>query len=43
MATSFGVAAVFDACALLVILVTIRRPRPEPAPAPVLVAEEAAR
>jgi EmrB/QacA subfamily drug resistance transporter len=37
MATSFGVAAIFDVCALLVILLAIRRPRPEPEPAPVLV------
>jgi EmrB/QacA subfamily drug resistance transporter len=33
MATSFGIAAIFDVCALLVILLAIRKPRPVPAEA----------
>jgi hypothetical protein len=44
MATSFLVAAIFDACALVVIVATIRSRRPAAVPAPVLAAaaEEAA-
>jgi EmrB/QacA subfamily drug resistance transporter len=38
--TSFLVAAILDACALVVILITIRAPRPAPAPVPVLVAAQ---
>ena len=41
MATSFGVAAIFDVCALLVIVATIRSRRPAPAPTPLLAAAPA--